>query len=207
MEAIGESAGERIRRLRQVRGLSQAALAARLGVSQTAVTAWELGKRPVRAVYVEPLARALGVDVLDLCADHAAQAAPSAGPREAMLHEALLHVIEHVMEAAINAGVVAPEGVAARISTMAARISALAAPPPGDVVPQADAAAAVGVTRQAVHRLVAEGRVKGYPNQERPDHAPMVSLAEVRSALKGGVRSRQNPGQRSSRAGSPSPSE
>ena len=56
MEAIGESAGERIRRLRQVRGLSQAALAARLGVSQTAVTAWELDKRPVRAVYVEPLA-------------------------------------------------------------------------------------------------------------------------------------------------------
>ena len=183
MGAAGESAGERIRRLRQARGMSQAALAAKLGVSQNTVTAWELDKRPVRAVSVEPLARALGVDVSDLYANHPAQATTPSWPREAALQDALLQVIEHAMELAINAGVAAPEGVAARLSSMAAQIWAHATPASSDVVPQTDAAKVLGVTRQAVHRLVAEGRVTGYPNPFRADRAPMVSLAEVRAVM------------------------
>lgn len=62
----GESLGERLHRLRKLRGLTQGELANRLGVSKPTVWAWEQGRaRPIEE-RVEAIAQALGVDVADL---------------------------------------------------------------------------------------------------------------------------------------------
>jgi transcriptional regulator with XRE-family HTH domain len=62
----GESFGERLNRLRKLRGMTQGDLAARLGVSKPTVWAWEQDRaRPIEDRLV-PLAEALGVDVAEL---------------------------------------------------------------------------------------------------------------------------------------------
>ena len=58
--------GERVRRLRLQRGLSQIALGERAGVHFTFISAVERGKRSIRLENLLRLARALGVDPADL---------------------------------------------------------------------------------------------------------------------------------------------
>jgi len=55
--------GETVRRLRLEAGLSQTELARRTGMSQQAVSDWEVGKTVPRWRYVRAAARALGVSV------------------------------------------------------------------------------------------------------------------------------------------------
>ncbi|HUD28763.1 MAG TPA: helix-turn-helix domain-containing protein [Novosphingobium sp.] len=62
----GESLGERLHRLRKLRGLTQGELANRLGVSKPTVWAWEQGRaRPIED-RIEAIAEALGVESADL---------------------------------------------------------------------------------------------------------------------------------------------
>lgn len=62
----GESLGERLHRLRKLRGLTQGELASRLGVSKPTVWAWEQGRaRPIEE-RIDAIARALGVEVAEL---------------------------------------------------------------------------------------------------------------------------------------------
>lgn len=62
----GESLGERLHRLRKLRGLTQGELAAKLGVSKPTVWAWEQDRaRPIED-RIQPIAEALGVEVADL---------------------------------------------------------------------------------------------------------------------------------------------
>lgn len=62
----GETFGERLNRLRKLRGMTQGDLAARLGVSKPTVWAWEQDRaRPIEDRLV-PIAEALGVDVAEL---------------------------------------------------------------------------------------------------------------------------------------------
>lgn len=58
--------GGMIRRLREEKGLTQAKLAERLLVSDKAVSRWETGKGYPDITLVEPLAKALGVSVMEL---------------------------------------------------------------------------------------------------------------------------------------------
>ena len=179
-----QTVGARIRHLRQTRGLSEVALARRLGVGPATVGAWERNDRPVRDVYLEPLARALGVSISDLSPEHPTARLLDGAPREESWQESFLQALVQILTVAAAANVVASGDTARRLSALGARIWGEPPSPPADILPQTDAAATLGVSRQAVHRLVAEGRVKGYPNPERPDRAPMVSLAEVRSVVK-----------------------
>ncbi|MCJ2183395.1 helix-turn-helix domain-containing protein [Novosphingobium sp. 1949] len=65
----GESLGERIHRLRKLRGLTQGELANRLGVSKPTVWAWEQGRaRPIEE-RMSGIAEALGVAAEDLRPD------------------------------------------------------------------------------------------------------------------------------------------
>ena len=62
----GESLGERLHRLRKLRGYTQGELAARLGVSKPTVWAWEQGRaRPIED-RLEAIAEALGVTIAEL---------------------------------------------------------------------------------------------------------------------------------------------
>ena len=62
----GETFGERLHRLRKLRGMTQGDLAARLGVSKPTVWAWEQDRaRPIEDRIV-PIAEALEVDVAEL---------------------------------------------------------------------------------------------------------------------------------------------
>lgn len=62
----GESLGERLHRLRKLRGFTQGELAARLGVSKPTVWAWEQGRaRPIEE-RLEAIAQALGVEEAEL---------------------------------------------------------------------------------------------------------------------------------------------
>lgn len=60
-----QKCGEYIRRKREARGLSQAELAEKLGVSTYEISAWEAGFFP-EAEYLLPLSAALGVEVEEL---------------------------------------------------------------------------------------------------------------------------------------------
>ena len=62
----GESLGERLHRLRKLRGMTQGELASKLGVSKPTVWAWEQDRaRPIED-RIQPIAEALGVEVADL---------------------------------------------------------------------------------------------------------------------------------------------
>lgn len=62
----GETLGERLHRLRKLRGLTQGELATRLGVSKPTVWAWEQGRaRPIEE-RLEAIAQVLGVSAVDL---------------------------------------------------------------------------------------------------------------------------------------------
>ena len=58
--------GNRIRRLRLQRGLTQEELAELMGTSQAAVAMWETGARMPRADKLPKLAKVLGCSVSDL---------------------------------------------------------------------------------------------------------------------------------------------
>ena len=58
--------GQRLRELRQARGLSQEELAFRSGLHRTYVSSAERGARNVALVNLEKLAKALDVDICEL---------------------------------------------------------------------------------------------------------------------------------------------
>lgn len=58
--------GTVIKRLREERGMTQAELAARLNVSDKAVSKWETGKGYPDITLIEPLAAALNISVMEL---------------------------------------------------------------------------------------------------------------------------------------------
>ena len=58
--------GATVKRLREVKGMTQAELAGRLGVSSKAVSKWETGRGLPDITLLEPLANALGVSVMEL---------------------------------------------------------------------------------------------------------------------------------------------
>lgn len=58
--------GPAVKRFREEKGLTQAQLAEKIGVSDKAVSKWETGKGLPDITLVEPLAKALGVSVLEL---------------------------------------------------------------------------------------------------------------------------------------------
>lgn len=60
------TARENIARIRQEKGVSQKELAEKMGVSQTAVTYWETGKRRLRLETIIEVAKALSCDVRDI---------------------------------------------------------------------------------------------------------------------------------------------
>ena len=72
----GETLGERLHRLRKLRGFTQGELAARLGVSKPTVWAWEQGRaRPIEE-RLDALAAALGVNSAELRQSRAAPGLP-----------------------------------------------------------------------------------------------------------------------------------
>ena len=58
--------GSTIKKLREARGMTQAQLAERIGVSDKAVSKWETAKGLPDISLLEPLAQALGVSVMEL---------------------------------------------------------------------------------------------------------------------------------------------
>lgn len=58
--------GATVRRLREEKGLTQAQLAEQIGVSGKAVSKWETAKGLPDITLIEPLAKALGVSVMEL---------------------------------------------------------------------------------------------------------------------------------------------
>ena len=65
--------GAAIRRLREAKGMTQEALAARIFVSTKAVSKWETGKGYPDISLLEPLARALDISVIELLSGEAIQ--------------------------------------------------------------------------------------------------------------------------------------
>lgn len=60
------SANENITRIRKEKGMSQQELADKIGVSQTAVTYWETGKRRLKLETIIEVSKALTCDVRDI---------------------------------------------------------------------------------------------------------------------------------------------
>ncbi|MDY2720818.1 MAG: helix-turn-helix transcriptional regulator [Candidatus Faecousia sp.] len=58
--------GSTVKRLWEAKGMTQSALANRIGVSSKAVSKWETAKGLPDITLIEPLAQALGVSVLEL---------------------------------------------------------------------------------------------------------------------------------------------
>ncbi|MBQ2903198.1 MAG: helix-turn-helix domain-containing protein [Clostridia bacterium] len=58
--------GATIKRLREAKGITQAQLAEQIGVSDKAVSKWETAKGLPDITLIEPLAKALGVSVMEL---------------------------------------------------------------------------------------------------------------------------------------------
>jgi len=61
--------GQRLRELRQAKGLSQEELAFRAGLHRTYVSSAERGQRNVALINLEKLSRALEIDIGDLFLD------------------------------------------------------------------------------------------------------------------------------------------
>lgn len=58
--------GTRLAELRKARGLTQAELGEQIGVNQTAIGSYEIGRRRIPLSQIAPLANALGVAVAEL---------------------------------------------------------------------------------------------------------------------------------------------
>ncbi len=58
--------GATVKRLREAKGITQSQLADRIGVSSKAVSKWETAKGLPDVTLIEPLAKALGVSVMEL---------------------------------------------------------------------------------------------------------------------------------------------
>jgi transcriptional regulator with XRE-family HTH domain len=58
--------GKRVAELRKARGLTQTELGEQIGVNQTAIGSYEIGRRRIPLSQVAPLAEALGVSVAEL---------------------------------------------------------------------------------------------------------------------------------------------
>ena len=63
--------GAAIKRLREGKGLTQAELAGQIGVSDKAVSKWEIAKGLPDISLIEPLSKALGVSVMELLSGNA----------------------------------------------------------------------------------------------------------------------------------------
>jgi transcriptional regulator with XRE-family HTH domain len=61
--------GQRLTDMRKARGLTQVQLGEALGLDQTAVASYEIGRRRVPLSLLGPLAKALGVSVAELVED------------------------------------------------------------------------------------------------------------------------------------------
>lgn len=64
--------GPQLRDIRTAKGITQAALAEKIGVAQTTVSAWELGIAEPSIARLRRIARALGVTTADLIGEEAA---------------------------------------------------------------------------------------------------------------------------------------
>lgn len=69
-------AGDRVKRLREAKGISRRELAVTLKVDLSSIAGWEAGKRLPREAQRRAIARALGVDLHTLFADRVDEAAP-----------------------------------------------------------------------------------------------------------------------------------
>lgn len=62
--------GEKIRKIRESKGISRAELSRRSGISIRTLENWEFGKRTPRDFYIiDTLVTALGIDVSEICSD------------------------------------------------------------------------------------------------------------------------------------------
>jgi len=66
---LSSSLGRRIRKIREMKGLTQVELGRRFGCSQSAISNLERGRTSLRAEDVPQMARALGVSVVALFRD------------------------------------------------------------------------------------------------------------------------------------------
>lgn len=73
--------GQRITDMRKARGLTQAQLGEMLGLDQTAVASYEIGRRRVPLSLLAPLAGALGVSVAELLEDEKAPGKRGPAPK------------------------------------------------------------------------------------------------------------------------------
>ena len=175
--------GRRIRAYRERLGLSQAALARRIGVTQATVAAWELGRRPVRHVYIDALAR-----VLDFPASEIAQEPPATASGPPLLDSIrtaiAVSAVKGLARGLLLEGGLSATEVANILSTTAVEIGpSFTSERPEDLVTQAEAARIAGVSRQAINEWLVRGGIGKYPNPSRADRAPMVSLAEIRAVM------------------------
>ncbi len=60
----GMITGQKLRAIRALRGITQADLAAKAGVTQAAIAGFEVGKRDLRGETIRKLCAALGVQVI-----------------------------------------------------------------------------------------------------------------------------------------------
>lgn len=75
-----EAIGERIRRLRRARAMTQAELAAAAGVSDVTVVRWEGGGNVPQLTKVRAIAKALGVKPIDILGPDEAPPSPAVHP-------------------------------------------------------------------------------------------------------------------------------
>jgi transcriptional regulator with XRE-family HTH domain len=85
--------GEKIRQLREARGLKQTGLAKLAGVSQPTIAAIEKGNQH-SSKYLPRLARALGVEISELDPDYPAEVL-----RQSLMHAAAMTAFEIMLEA------------------------------------------------------------------------------------------------------------
>jgi transcriptional regulator with XRE-family HTH domain len=90
--------GEKVRELRATVGLSQAAFAAKAGVSQSAIAAYEVGRREPTAMMAAALAKALGVAVEELIDKDAIPKAPDELQRDYIHGNSRVAKIQEVFE-------------------------------------------------------------------------------------------------------------
>jgi transcriptional regulator with XRE-family HTH domain len=114
------SLGERIKTARQAVGLSQGGLAAKLGMSQSAISQWELGTRTPEFDAVAPLAKALGVSLDWLLGTFNV---PLVDIRTSLLKRSGMQVVSQLTDALANNRISEP-----RLRVLAALVDEFTAP-------------------------------------------------------------------------------